>query len=218
MVEPMNESLTDSEHRIEVRGVVRRGEFSRRFDITIRHPRTAVVGTNGVGKTTLLRLIAGLERLRSGEVVIEGKTLDDSKTTFVAAHKRGVALAFDDQRLFSHLRVLDNVAYPLRRLGVNRVAAREQASEVLQDVGLLSKVGARPAELSSGQRQRVAIARAIATPAKVLLLDEPLASVDETSRHSLRELFLRTNHPTVVWVTHDPFDARFADTTIRLEP
>ncbi len=214
----MNEVLSNSDPRIEVCGVVRRGTFSRRFDIFVRHPRTAVVGTNGVGKTTLLRLIAGLERLHSGEVVLEGKMLDDGKETFVPAHKRGVALAFDDQRLFPHLRVLDNVAYPLRRLGINRVTARERATTVLHDVGLSAAVGARPAQLSSGQRQRVAIARAIATPAEVLLLDEPLASVDETSRHSLRELFLQTNHRTVVWITHDPFDSRFADATISLEP
>lgn len=206
--------------RIQVAGVVHRGNFRRAFDLTINEPRTAIVGPNGVGKSTLLRLIAGLECLASGLLKIDGKVVDDAdnETSFVPTHQRGVALAFQDHRLFPHLRVLDNVAYPLRRAGARRAVAREQAARVVEVVGLQTVALARPAQLSGGQRQRAAIARAIATPSEVLLLDEPLASVDEQSRAPLRELLMHTDHPTVLWVTHDPNDAKFADATLTIDP
>ncbi|MCQ3815149.1 MAG: ATP-binding cassette domain-containing protein, partial [Acidimicrobiia bacterium] len=120
--------------RIQVAGVVHRGNFRRAFDLTINEPRTAIVGPNGVGKSTLLRLIAGLECLASGLLKIDGKVVDDAdnETSFVPTHQRGVALAFQDHRLFPHLRVLDNVAYPLRRAGARRAVAREQAARVVE--------------------------------------------------------------------------------------
>lgn len=202
--------------RIEVHGVVRRGDFRLCLDVAISAERTAVVGPNGSGKTTLLRLIGGLERLETGELRIGGQLVDDAGSVFVAPHKRGVAVAFQDHRLFPHLRVIDNVAYPLRRNGLKSAAARAQATRYLGAVGLSEMAMARPAELSGGQRQRVAIARSLATPAPVLLLDEPLASVDDQSRETLRDLLVNTTHHAVVWVTHDPTDAKFADTTLTL--
>lgn len=202
--------------RIEVHGVARRGDFELCLDVEISEALTAVVGPNGSGKTTLLRLISGLERLESGELWIDGQLVDNAESVFVAPHKRGVAVAFQDHRLFTHLGVFDNVAYPLRRSGMKRAAARTQATQYLSAVGLSDVAMARPAELSGGQRQRVAIARALATPAQVLLLDEPLASVDDQSRESLRDLLVNTANRTVIWVTHDPTDAKFANTTLTL--
>ncbi len=202
--------------RIEVRGVTRREDFTLGLDVAISEERTAVIGPNGVGKTTLLRLIAGLERLESGQLRIDGRTVDDAGSTFIAAHQRSVAVAFQDHRLFGHLRVVDNVAYPLRRAGLNRNTARARAAGYLDDVGLSETANLRPAQLSGGQRQRASIARALATPAQVLLLDEPLASVDDQSREALRDLLISTQHRTVVWVTHDPDDARYANTTLTL--
>ena len=202
--------------QIEVRGVVRREDFTLSLDVAINQERTAVIGPNGVGKTTLLRLIAGLERLESGELMIDGQVVDNGESTFIAAHQRSVAVAFQDHRLFGHLRVVDNVAYPLRRAGLNRNTARARAAGYLTAVGLTEVAMSRPAQLSGGQRQRASIARALATPAQVLLLDEPLASVDDQSREALRDLLINTEHRTVVWVTHDPNDAKFANTTITL--
>ena len=202
--------------RIEVRGVARREDFSLRLDVAISEERTAVIGPNGVGKTTLLRLIAGLEHLESGEIIIDGQVVDNAGSIFIAAHQRSVAVAFQDHRLFGHLRVVDNVAYPLRRAGLNRNTARARAAGYLTAVGLSDLAMSRPAQLSGGQRQRASIARALATPAQVLLLDEPLASVDDQSREALRDLLINTEHRTVVWVTHDPNDAKFANTTITL--
>ena len=202
--------------QIEVRGVVRREDFTLSLDVAINQERTAVIGPNGVGKTTLLRLIAGLERLESGELMIDGQVVDNAGSIFIAAHQRSVAVAFQDHRLFGHLRVVDNVAYPLRRAGLNRNTARARAASYLTAVGLSDLAMSRPAQLSGGQRQRASIARALATPAQVLLLDEPLASVDDQSREALRDLLISTEHRTVVWVTHDPNDAKFANTTITL--
>ncbi len=202
--------------QIEVRGVVRREDFTLSLDVAINQERTAVIGPNGVGKTTLLRLVAGLERLESGELMIDGQVVDNGESTFIAAHQRSVAVAFQDHRLFGHLRVVDNVAYPLRRAGLKRNTARARAASYLTAVGLTEVAMSRPAQLSGGQRQRASIARALATPAQVLLLDEPLASVDDQSREALRDLLTNTEHRTVVWVTHDPNDAKFANTTITL--
>ena len=202
--------------QIEVRGVVRRQDFTLSLDVAINQERTAVIGPNGVGKTTLLRLVAGLERLESGELMIDGQVVDNGESTFIAAHQRSVAVAFQDHRLFGHLRIIDNVAYPLRRAGLNRNTARARAASYLTAVGLSEVAMSRPAQLSGGQRQRASIARALATPAQVLLLDEPLASVDDQSREALRYLLTNTEHRTVVWVTHDPNDAKFANTTLNL--
>ena len=196
--------------------MVRREDFTLRLDIAISKDRTAVIGPNGAGKTTLLRLIAGLERLESGQLMIDGRTVDDAGSTFIAAHQRSVAMAFQDHRLFGHLRVVDNIAYPLRRAGLDRSTARTRAAGYLDEVGLSEMAMVRPAQLSGGQRQRASIARALATPARVLLLDEPLASVDEQSREALRDLLISTDHRTVVWVTHDPEDAEFANATVDL--
>lgn len=202
--------------RIEVHGVAKREDFTLPLDVAIGEERTAVVGANGTGKTTLLRLIAGLERLESGELKISGQVVDNAGSVFVAAHERSTAVAFQDHRLFGHLRVVDNVAYPLRRAGLKRATARDQAAGYLAAVGLSEVAMARPAQLSGGQRQRASIARALATPAQILLLDEPLASVDDQSREALRDLLINTEHRTVVWVTHDPNDAKFANTTLTL--
>ena len=202
--------------RIEIRGVARREDFTLPLDVAISEERTAVIGPNGVGKTTLLRLIAGLEHLESGQIMIDGRVVDNAGSIFIAAHQRSVAVAFQDHRLFGHLRIIDNVAYPLRRAGLKRAAARDQAARYLASVGLTEVAMSRPAQLSGGQRQRASIARALATPAQVLLLDEPLASVDDQSRKPLRDLLINTEHRTVVWVTHDPNDAKFANTTLTL--
>ncbi len=202
--------------RIEIRGVAKREDFTLPLDVAISEERAAVIGPNGAGKTTLLRLIAGLERLETGQLKIDGRVVDNAGSIFIAAHQRSVAVAFQDHRLFGHLRILDNVAYPLRRAGLKRAAARDQAARYLASVGLTEVAMSRPAQLSGGQRQRASIARALATPAQVLLLDEPLASVDDQSRKPLRDLLINTEHRTVVWVTHDPNDAKFANTTLTL--
>ena len=192
---------------ISVTGAVTRGTLTLDIDLTLDPGVHVVVGPNGCGKTTLLRVLAGLERLDSGVVCFGDDPVDHrAAATFVPAAERSIAFAFQDHRLFDHLRVIDNVAFPLRRRGASRADARAVALEHLVAAGADALAEHRPSALSIGQRQRVALARALATPADLLLVDEPLAAIDHDSRAALRGLFLAAPQPTVVWVSHDPDD------------
>ena len=169
---------------------------------------TAVVGANGTGKTTLGRAVAGLDRLEQGRLVIAGSVADDPAAgVFVPSHLRPVGMVFQDHRLFGHLRVVDNVAFGLRRAGADRAGARRQAAALLERVGVDSSAWQRrPAALSGGQRQRVAVARALAPEPDVLIVDEPLASVDSSGRAQLRSLLGESPARHVILITHDPVD------------
>ena len=181
---------------------------------------TAVVGANGAGKTTLGRAVAGLEALDSGRMVIGGRTVDEpARGCFIPAAERDVGFVFQDQRLFGHLRAVDNVAFGLRRQGTSRREARHRAAELLELVGLAPGLAkAQPAALSGGQRQRVAIARALAPGPSVLILDEPLASVDEIGRGELRAALTNPGPAHTLLITHDPVDLRtMADRVLVLD-
>jgi molybdate transport system ATP-binding protein len=192
---------------ISVHGHVSRGDLRLDLDLDLAPGASFVVGPNGAGKTTLLRLLAGLEALDSGHLEVDGVTLDAPHDgVFAPAHARPIATAFQDHRLLPHLDLLDNVAFGARRAGMPRAAAREEARRRLAEVGMADLAGRRPRSLSVGQRQRASIARALARPAQVLLLDEPLAAVDEDGRGFLRDRLRDTPHRHVVWVSHDPDD------------
>ena len=152
--------------------------------------------------------MAGLDRLAGGRLAIAGSVVDDPAAgAFVPAHQRRVGMVFQDLRLFGHLRVIDNVAFGLRRTGTDRAAARRRAGELLERVGVDSGVWSkRPAALSGGQRQRVAIARALAPDPEVLIVDEPLASVDSSGRAGLRALIGESPARHTLLITHDPVD------------
>lgn len=168
---------------------------------------TCLLGASGVGKSTILRLIGGHERVQSGEIVLDGSVLADRGTHRVAEH-RPVGFVFQDAALFPHMRVLDNVMFGLsgREKG-ERVAL---ARDVLAAMGL-GDLGRRyPHELSGGQAQRVALARALAPRPRVVLLDEPFANVDPALRRNLREdarETLKALDTIVLLVTHDPEEA-----------
>jgi len=182
----------------------------------------AVLGPNGAGKTTLLRCLAGLLAIDSGHVSLDGVPLDaPDRSVFVAPEHRPVSVVFQDYLLFSHLTALENVAFGLRARGIRAREARALATEWLAIVGLEDCARARPAQLSGGQAQRVAVARALATRPQLLLLDEPLAALDATTRAALRRE-LRTHLATVdgvrLLVTHDPVDAyALADRVVVVE-
>lgn len=165
----------------------------------------AILGQSGCGKTTLLRIIAGLERADAGRVEIGG-TLVDGPGVFVSPEKRGVGVVFQDYALFPHLTVEQNVAY-----GLTRRARRSRVIEdMLEMTGLLPLRDRRPHELSGGERQRTAIARALAPKPAVVLLDEPFSSLDtslrDAVRHDVLEL-LRQAGASAVLVTHDQEEA-----------
>ena len=138
---------------------------------------TAVVGHNGAGKSTLAQVIAGTLRLNEGSARIGERVVDDA-VTFVPARRRGVAMVSQAPRIFTHMSVLANVAFPLRVRGVGRAQAREAALEQLRAVGIDDLAHKRASDLSGGQAARVAIARALVFRPEVLILDEPTAALD----------------------------------------
>ena len=138
---------------------------------------TAVVGHNGAGKSTLAQVIAGTLRLDSGSASIGERVVDDA-TMFVPARRRGVAMVSQAPRIFTHMSVAANVAFPLRVRGVGRAEARAAALEQLHAVGIADLANKRASDLSGGQAARVAIARALVFRPEVLILDEPTAALD----------------------------------------
>jgi molybdate transport system ATP-binding protein len=171
----------------------------------------ALLGPNGAGKTTLLRILAGLLRPDEGRVVLDGRVLDDIDTgEHVPAEDRPVGVVFQNYLLFPHLSVLENVAFGLRSRRVPKAEARARAAEWLGRVGLADFTASKPRQLSGGQAQRVALARALATEPRLLLLDEPLAALDASTRlETRRELRrqLEGYDGVRLLVTHDPMEA-----------
>lgn len=167
--------------------------------------RFAIMGPSGSGKSTLLRAIAGLAPISSGTVHIDGADVSS-----VPAHRRRVGLMFQDYALFPHMSVLENVAYGLRMGGVTSAERAEQSRTLLDLVGLGTFADRRPDTLSGGERQRVALARTLAPSPAVVLLDEPLGSLDISLRESLlgeTRSILDSLGATSVYVTHDRSEA-----------
>ncbi len=168
-----------------------------------------LIGPSGCGKTSLLRAIAGLERLQSGRITIGGELLSDGLTGLHRPpESRQIGMVFQDYALFPHLSVEDNVGFGLRRL--NRGERGERVREVLQLVGLDGSGRRLPHQLSGGQQQRVALARALAPRPRLLLLDEPFSSLDvdlrERLAHEIRGI-LKAAGTTALFVTHDQLEA-----------
>jgi len=194
---------------IDVTGVTKRfGDFVALDDVTVSLPTgqlTALLGPSGGGKSTLLRIIAGLDKADSGTVSIEG-----SEATKLPPQKRNVGFVFQHYAVFKHMTVAKNVAFGLeiRKRPKDEVAHR--VDELLRLVHLQQFSHRLPSQLSGGQRQRMALARALAVEPKVLLLDEPFGALDAKVRKELREWLRRLHdevHVTTVFVTHDQEEA-----------
>jgi molybdate transport system ATP-binding protein len=192
-----------------------RADFTIDIEIDVRPGRTAaLLGPNGAGKSTVLAVIAGLADRQQGadvSIVLDGEVLEDTASgVWVPPERRRVGLVFQEHRLFDHLRVLDNVAFGPRSSGSRRPAARAAAMRWISLLGLEALADRRPRELSGGEAQRVAIARTLASEPDVLLLDEPLAALDVTSRSTIRRVLrdqLGVFAGPRLLVTHDPSDA-----------
>jgi len=199
------------------------GALQLRADLSVADGEVlAVLGPNGAGKSTLLRCLAGLVPLESGSVRLGERLLEDPAAGVrVAPEDRRVGVVFQDYLLFPHLSARENVAFGLRARGVPTSAARAQADDWLDRVGLRGFASARPRALSGGQAQRVALARALATEPTLLLLDEPLAALDVQGRQAMRGLLrtrLRDYAGPSLLVTHDPLEAlALADRLVVLE-
>jgi sulfate transport system ATP-binding protein len=194
---------------IEIKDVNKRfGDFVALEDINVSLPTgqlTALLGPSGGGKSTLLRIIAGLEKADSGSVNIEG--VDATK---MSPQKRNVGFVFQHYAVFKHMTVAKNVAFGLEIRRKSKAEVRERVDELLKLVHLAQFADRLPSQLSGGQRQRMALARALAVQPKVLLLDEPFGALDAKVRKELRE-WLRRLHDevpvTTVFVTHDQEEA-----------
>jgi iron(III) transport system ATP-binding protein len=166
-----------------------------------------LIGPSGCGKTSLLRAVAGLERLATGSVRMDGRLLADA-TTHVEPEQRRIGMVFQDYALFPHLSVQDNVAFGLKSLP--RAERDARVAEVLDRVGLAHAARRPPHQLSGGQQQRVALARALAPRPELLLLDEPFSSLDADLRERLAQdirAILQQSGTTALFVTHDQLEA-----------
>jgi sulfate transport system ATP-binding protein len=194
---------------IDISGVSKRfGDFVALDDVNLTLPTgqlTALLGPSGGGKSTLLRIIAGLENADSGTVTIEG-----IEATHLPAQKRNVGFVFQHYAAFKHMSVAKNVAFGLEIRKRPKAEVKEKVDELLGLVHLSQFAHRLPSQLSGGQRQRMALARALAIEPTVLLLDEPFGALDAKVRKELREWLRRLHdevHVTTVFVTHDQEEA-----------
>lgn len=166
----------------------------------------SLLGASGCGKTTLLRIVAGLESVTAGAVEIDGRDV-----TGLPPEKRDIAMMFQSYALLPHLSVAENVRFPLRMRGIgNREQQAEQVKAALETVQLGHLAERKPRQLSGGQQQRVALARAIVSKPKVLLLDEPLSNLDARLREDMQVELIEIHQRlglTTIFVTHDQEEA-----------
>ncbi len=164
-----------------------------------------LLGSSGSGKTTILRMIAGLETPDSGDIIIDGVRVND-----LAASKRGIGFVFQNYALFRYMTVYDNIAFGLRVQKADKKKIDERVRELIKLIGLEGLEKRYPSQLSGGQRQRVAFARALAPNPQLLLLDEPFAAIDAKVRKELRSWLremIEKLGVTSIFVTHDQDEA-----------
>lgn len=159
-----------------------------------------LLGASGVGKTVLLETIAGLMRPDSGQIILDGEDITRKRI-----QKRRIGLVYQDQALFPHISVRDNIAYGLRSQRLGRSQVRNSVDKLAERVGVQALLNRGIEKLSGGEAQRVALARTLATEPKCLLLDEPISSLDVPSRQEVRSLLRNLNRQgqTMLHVTHD---------------
>ncbi|NGM87503.1 molybdenum ABC transporter ATP-binding protein [Parapusillimonas sp. SGNA-6] len=198
-----------------------RAQFN--IDVDLRLPAqgiTMLFGASGSGKTSILRCVAGLEHAATGTVCIGNEIWqDDRQGVFLPTWRRPLGYVFQESSLFEHLNVRRNLEYGLRRSG--RASGRETLEEAVELLGIRSLLDRRPALLSGGERQRVAIARALATRPRLLLLDEPLASIDQPRRREIMPWLERLRDQLAIpmlYVTHSVDElSRLADHVVILD-
>ena len=179
---------------------IKRGEF------------IVFVGPSGCGKTTLLRMIAGLESISSGEVIMDGRTVNQ-----VPPKNRDIAMVFQNYALYPNMKVKDNIAFPLKMQHIGKTEREKRVAEVAQKLELDALLERKPGALSGGQRQRVALARAMIRKPGLFLMDEPLANLDAKLRTEMRREIITLQRElgvTTIYVTHDQTEAMTMGTRI----
>ena len=189
------------------------------FNFTVEENKIlAIVGPSGGGKTTLLRMLAGLEKIDSGEIIYNGESLPIDEL-----EKRNLlGFVFQDFQLFPHLTVLENlVLSPIKTMNMEKNDAEKKAIELLEKLGLEKQINNYPTSLSGGQKQRVALARAMMINPKIIGYDEPTSALDPELRLEVEKLILKNRELgiTQIVVTHDlQFAENIADSILKVEP
>ena len=189
------------------------------FNLTVEENKIlAIVGPSGGGKTTLLRMLAGLEKIDSGEIIYNGESLPIDEL-----EKRNLlGFVFQDFQLFPHLTVLENlVLSPIKTMNMEKNDAEKKAIELLEKLGLEKQINNYPISLSGGQKQRVALARAMMIEPKIIGYDEPTSALDPELRLEVEKLILKNRELgiTQIVVTHDlQFAENIADSILKVEP
>jgi len=189
------------------------------FNLTVEKNKIlAIVGPSGGGKTTLLRMLAGLEKIDSGEIIYNGESLPIDEL-----EKRNfLGFVFQDFQLFPHLTVLENlVLSPIKTMNMEKNDAEKKAIELLEKLGLEKQINNYPISLSGGQKQRVALARAMMIEPKIIGYDEPTSALDPELRLEVEKLILKNRELgiTQIIVTHDlQFAENIADSILKVEP
>ncbi len=167
----------------------------------------SLLGPSGIGKTTILRTIAGLQKLSSGEVLLKGKTLSSDKT-HIEPEKRNIALSFQDNSLFPNYKVIDNINFGKKR--ANGSGSTLNADEIINLLHIKPILNKFPHQISAGEAQRVSLARSLMSKPDLLLLDEPFSNIDQSLKEeiqiSVKKLLKRINLTTII-VTHDSYEA-----------
>ncbi|MEN9811116.1 MAG: hypothetical protein RLZZ488_2683 [Pseudomonadota bacterium] len=180
--------------------------------------RVAIVGASGIGKSSLLRVVAGLEKISSGEIHIHGDVVSSAEQ-FVPPEKRRVGMVFQDWAVFPHLNVFENIAFGLARRGREKLE-QQRVEQLLEEFELKDLANRLPSTLSGGQLQRVACARALAPKPEILLLDEAFSSLDVSLRQRIRQQVLQAlklEKASCLLVTHDHDEAaEFADRVLEM--
>jgi len=164
-----------------------------------------LVGPSGCGKTTTLRMVAGLEEISEGDLLIDGKRMND-----VHPKDRDIAMVFQSYALYPHMNVMQNMSFGLKMRGMKKAEVKKRVGEAAEILGLGDLLSRKPKELSGGQRQRVAMGRAIVRKPKVFLFDEPLSNLDAKLRVQMRAEIAKLHRrigTTIIYVTHDQVEA-----------
>lgn len=182
--------------------------------------RIAIVGASGSGKSTLLYMMGGLDKIKSGKVFIDGHDISRMNPKMIGLMRnRHLGFVYQFHHLLPEFTAMENVAMPLLIRGDNTAKAKEQASYLLQQVGLEHRMTHKPGELSGGERQRAAIARALVTNPNCLLADEPTGNLDNYTAGQVYDLLIKLNEEmktSLVLVTHDENLAKKMDKVLRL--
>lgn len=208
-------SIPDRQTFVRLEGVSRvfgRTAAVDRIDLDIRKGEVfALLGASGCGKSTTLRMIAGLEPLDEGRITMDGRVLAEAATRkSLAPERRNIAIVFQSYAVWPHMTVAENVSFPLKMRRVPRSKRRTMVAKVLELTGMEGLAGRSATALSGGQQQRVALARALVYEPDLLLLDEPLSNLDSQLRTQMRREIRRLNQNlgvTMLFVTHDQDEA-----------